>query len=840
MAEHQGGGRGESAGDKAREEFFSEAQEIVDGLSRDLLALDDVCRRGGSDAELVNDVFRAVHTLKGLSGLFGAAMMSGLSHELENLLDDLRLGRIELTAQVLDLLFQSVELYGRILTAAKGDGPEPAAEVKALLAALGQVAQQKGGGGGSVVAQYELDPGLLGVLTEYEEHRLRTNLQAGLSLYRMRVQFQLATIDSALDELKAKTRPHGEIITFLPTGEGGDAESVELEILVASREGLSTLGVAVASSNVQIDEVRRREAAPQRQSIPPAGMGHRASEAPPAMGTIPQHRQSFPPPGGEGAAPLGLETLETDDYGDGVRTSRPPPAGGLREPSFPPPPINPGGLGGAPPVQQQQQQRELTLRSVTQTVRVDIRKLDHLMNIVGELAIVRSAVSRLAERVRVDGERSTDERHGGATKSQREELRELATSLTRLHRSFDRHLSQMQNGILEVRMVPLGQVFDKLARIVRQISREHEKQVNLVVTGAETEIDKLIVEELSDPLMHMMRNAIDHGIEDRDERMRVGKPPVGTIALNAFQKGNHVVIEVEDDGKGMDPSVILAAALRKGLVTEAEGREMSTKEILTLVFQPGFTTKEDVTSLSGRGVGMDIVKTNIAKLGGVVDITSDVGIGTKMTITLPITLAIISVLIVEVAGRTYCMPLASVEEAIVFEESMVRTFEGREVMTQRGQTLPIARLAKVFQLEGVRAGVWFNEDAKTPVPPPVKATRPKSYVVIATVAERRVGFVVDRLIGQQDIVIKALGKSLKKVRGFAGATELGDQRVGLVLDAAALIAEVLASPTEQQQQQQKDAQQQQGTGTGARRLDTSNVDVVTGMGLGHAHRGSLN
>jgi len=228
-------------------------------------------------------------------------------------------------------------------------------------------------------------------------------------------------------------------------------------------------------------------------------------------------------------------------------------------------------------------------------------------------------------------------------------------------------------------------------------------------------------------------------------------------------------------------------------VTEAEAREMSKKDVLSLVFQPGFTTRDDVTSLSGRGVGMDIVQTNIGKLGGVVDITSDVGIGTKMTITLPITLAIISVLIVEVAGRTYCMPLANVEEAIVFDESMIRTFEGREVMTQRGQTLPLARLAKLFQLDGVRPGVYFNEDAKTPVPPPVKPTRPKSYVVIATVADRRVGFVVDRLVGQQDIVIKALGKLLKRVRGFAGATQLGDQRVGLVLDAAALIAEVLAN-----------------------------------------------
>ncbi len=762
MAEHGGGGRGDSAGDKAREEFFSEAQEIVDGLSRDLLALDEVSRRGGSDAELVNDVFRAVHTLKGLSGLFGAAMMSGLSHELENLLDDLRLGRIELTPQVLDLLFQSVELYGRILAAAKGDAPEPAAEVKTLLAALGQVAQQKGGGGGSVVAQYELDPGLLAVLTEYEEHRLRTNLQAGLALYRLRVHFQLATIDSALDELKARTRPHGEIITFLPTGEGGDAETVELEILVASREPLHTLHAAIAGPNVAIEEVRRREAVPD--SIRPPPRGPYAEPYPPSL-----------PPGAATTDAFDFSATDERDGMVGTRTSHPPPPeGSLSLPPFGVPPPGTPREGGR---QEVRGDRELTLRSVTQTVRVDIRKLDRLMNIVGELAIVRSAVARLQERVRREPQ-----------------LREVSTDLHRLHRSFERHLAQMQNGILEVRMVPLGQVFDKLARIVRQISREHDKQVNLVITGAETEIDKLIVEELSDPLMHMIRNAIDHGIEDRDERMRVGKPPVGTIALNAFQKGNHVVIEVEDDGQGMDPAVILAAALRRGVVGEAEAREMGTKEVLSLVFQPGFTTREEATSLSGRGVGMDIVRTNIANLGGVVDISSEVGIGTKMTITLPITLAIISVLIVEVSGRTFCMPLASVEEAIVFDESLVRTFEGREVMTQRGATLPIARLAKLFQLEGYRPGVWINEDAKTPKPPEVRpGTVPKSYVVIATVAERRVGFVVDRLVGQQDIVIKALGKSLKSARGFAGATELGDQRVGLVLDAAALIHEVTST-----------------------------------------------
>jgi two-component system chemotaxis sensor kinase CheA len=274
--------------------------------------------------------------------------------------------------------------------------------------------------------------------------------------------------------------------------------------------------------------------------------------------------------------------------------------------------------------------------------------------------------------------------------------------------------------------------------------------------------------------MHMIRNAIDHGIEDKDERMRVGKPPVGTIALNAFQKGNHVVLEVEDDGVGMDPAFLLASAVRKGLVTEEQAKELSPREVLALVFLPGFTTKLEATDISGRGVGMDIVKTNINKLGGVIDISSEVGIGTKMTITLPITLAIISVLMVEIAGRVYAIPLASVEEAITFDEKDVRAVEGREVMNQRGRTLPICRLARLFGFE-------------TPVAPT------KNFVVVGAVANRKLGFVVDKLIGQQDIVIKALGKSLSAVRGFAGATELGDQRVALVLDAAALIEEVLAS-----------------------------------------------
>jgi two-component system, chemotaxis family, sensor kinase CheA len=324
-------------------------------------------------------------------------------------------------------------------------------------------------------------------------------------------------------------------------------------------------------------------------------------------------------------------------------------------------------------------------------------------------------------------------------------------------------------------MVPLGQVFDRLARVVRQISREVGKEIRLVITGAETEIDKLIVEELSDPLMHMIRNAIDHGIEAGQGRVEVGKPLAGTIALNAFQKGNHVMIEVEDDGRGIDLARLTEKAITLGKLTRSEAEEMSRDEALALIFLPGLSTRESADDVSGRGVGMDIVKTNISKLGGVIDVHSETGIGTKMTITLPITLAIVSALLIQAGQHTLAIPLSSVSEAIAFEEAAVRLVDGREVITLRGQTLPLCRLDRLMALETA----------------PYSASR-RRFVVVAALGQRRLGLVVDFLYGQEDIVIKPLGKSLSAVRGFAGATELGDQRVGLVLDAAGLIEEVLA------------------------------------------------
>src|SRR6478735_5455800 len=677
--------------DKAREEFFSEAQEIIETLSRNLLSLDSTIKAGISDPSLINEAFRAVHTLKGLAGLFGAARLGALSHRLEDVLDDLRLGRINLGQDVLDVLFGAVEAYTRILQAEKSDSDEEL-DVEQLFVELERI----GAGAAehaSPVADYELDPGLLAVLTEYEEHRLRANIDLQMQLYRLRVQFDLSTIDKVLEDMKERAKRHGEIITYLPTGEATSADTIELDLLMASRDDLATLIGSLGADNVVIEEIPRRA----RRSHP---------------ATVPPRR------------PTALGRADS--------------------------------LGMQPDLERVGMDQAASLRSLTQTVRVDIRKLDHLMNIVGELAIVRSAFGRVAEKLRGEGQRK------------------LAAELQRLHRNFDRRLGEMQDGILEVRMVPLGQVFDRLARVVRQISREVGKEIRLVITGAETEIDKLIVEELSDPLMHMIRNAIDHGIESAERRAEVGKPLAGTIALNAFQKGNHVMIEVEDDGRGIDEATLVEKAVESGKIASAEASQLVRDEILALIFVPGLSTREQADDLSGRGVGMDIVKTNINKLGGVIDVHSETGIGTKMAITLPITLAIVSALVVRVHDQIYAIPLATVSEALSFDASSVRRVENREVITVRGSSLPICDLGKLLGL-----------------PEPAEERR-RRFVVVAALGNRRLGLVVDHLFGQEDIVIKPLGSSLSRVRGFAGATELGDQRVGLVLDAGAVIEEVLS------------------------------------------------
>ncbi|MDI1432657.1 chemotaxis protein CheA [Polyangium sorediatum] len=781
-----------SESERAREEFFSEAQEIVEGLGRDLLALDEAQKAGHVDPDLINDVFRAVHTLKGLAGLFGATRMSSLSHKLEELLDDLRLGKVNVTAPVLDLLFLSVQLYGKLLQAEKEGRDQPMPELEKLLTQLDRGA---GAGGTAGNGGHIIDPNLLAVLTEFEEHKLKTNIAQGNTLYRLKIRFQLATIDQGLDELKATAKPHGDIITYLPANDGDDLDSITLEILMGSRASAATLRNALHHLGVEVEELPRQGGGPAPVPAPapapaPVQAHHIPTPTPSPPPVAPSHAPSAMPPLGH--APLDM--------------TAPHP--------FPAPRLDAGA--SIPPKAQ-----ELgTIKSVAQTVRVDIQKLDVLMNIVGELSIVRTELERLLEKMR--------DAHTN---------RELRINLHRLQRDFERNVISLRRGILEVRMVPLGQVFDKLARVARQISREAGKQVNLVITGAETEVDKLIVEELSDPLMHMMRNAIDHGIEEREIREAVSKPAVGTIALNAFQKGNHVVIEIEDDGKGIDTERLLEKAIRMGVVQGDEARTMSRREVLNLIFIPGLSTKSAVSEISGRGVGMDVVKTNISKLGGVIDVQSEPGIGTKFTVTLPITLAIISALIVKVSDQQFAIPLANVQEAVWLDAEAVRVIDGREAVTLRGSTLQLCYLARLFGLSDTPDtvgtgpfGSGFDASPMSPmshapgVPPrgslrsesirqdyaaaafpyrPASGSSPSArtalaprqkrrFIVVTAVGTRRLGLVVDSLVGEQDVVIKGLGPSLKNVAGFAGATQLADQRIALVLDAPALVEEMFA------------------------------------------------
>ncbi|HEY1585509.1 MAG TPA: chemotaxis protein CheA, partial [Polyangia bacterium] len=406
----------------------------------------------------------------------------------------------------------------------------------------------------------------------------------------------------------------------------------------------------------------------------------------------------------------------------------------------------------------EREEEELTLKSVAQTVRVDIRKLDNLMNIVGELGIARAGLMQILDRIKAD-------------RAQQKLARELHIEL----RSLSRKLDELQAGILEVRMVPLGQVFDKLSRVVRKISRDAGKEIRLTVTGADTELDKLIVEELSDPLMHVMRNCIDHGIEKPEVRKAAGKPEAGTISIRAEQRGNHVVIQIEDDGQGVDEAKLVQKAVERGVINALEARDLSRRDAQNLMFLPGLSTKDVADEMSGRGVGMDVVKTNIARLSGIIDVESEPGQGTRLTLTLPITLAIIQALIIRAAGRTFAVPLNSVLESLRVTQADVRTIERREVMSLRGQTLPLARLEKLFRLE--RADL--------------EGVPNRQFVVVVGLAQHRIGLLVDELHGQEDIVIKSLGRALSEVPGIAGATELGGKKTVLVLDVAQIVEEAV-------------------------------------------------
>ncbi|MBI5286771.1 MAG: chemotaxis protein CheA [Deltaproteobacteria bacterium] len=424
-----------------------------------------------------------------------------------------------------------------------------------------------------------------------------------------------------------------------------------------------------------------------------------------------------------------------------------------------------------PPAQgvSQPSQEGFTLRGVSNTVRVDIERLDNIMQIVGELSLLKASISNVTERLRLEAGFSS-----------------LAIELLKVDKDLGKRLKELQTSVLDVRMVPINQLFERFPGVVRRLSKDMGKEITLVASGGDTRLDKLIIEELADPLMHLIRNALGHGIEVPEERERAGKPGAGTVLLQAMQRGNHVVIEVKDDGRGIDIEKVRTIAVEKGFVDEDTSRGLTKEEILDFIFLPGFSTIEGVSEISGRGVGMDVAKRNISLVGGTINVETEEGKGTKVIITLPITLAIIQALIagLDVPGgsRYYAIPVHSILEVRVLQPSDIKTVEKREVISLRGKILPILRLAHFFGL--------------TPSLPPDASGGSEgvrsSICIVVGLAESRLGLLVDTLHGQQDIVIRPLG-GLKAVPGVMGATNLGEKGTILVLDAGGIISLTLKS-----------------------------------------------
>ncbi|MFY2557278.1 chemotaxis protein CheA [Corallococcus terminator] len=760
---------------KALAEFVAEATEILEALGKDLLVLDE--RRGQeADPDRVNGIFRAAHSLKGLAGLFGQERISRLAHGTEDLLDRLRLGKLHLNDAVLDTLIEALDAFQALLAeTARGtetDGLTRRAD--GMAERLGRLGEAPVTRDEDPLDRLELEAQVRSVFTEYEEHRLRENVRKGVSMWRVRAAFDLSDFDKGLADLNTRLKPLGEVISTLPSAQPGGAHGIAFDLIFGTQvsvpeleSGLQGTPAELSLLTVRPATTRSAEALVRATASPAIVLGALGVASAPEASNQPLHPRASEPSDteegetGASASANGVPGLVSEDDEELAPAAKVPSlvtylqGPGGRAPGRA---ATPSGAPRAGAVAASSASAEPSLRSLTQTVRVDIGKLDGLINMVGELLLIKASLQRLAESARQDGVVPLSKLFG--------------QELARETRGLERKLEALQEGLLEARMVPVGQVFDKLARLVWRITREAGKEIDFVIGGGEVELDKLIVEELSDPLMHLIRNAIDHGVESPDTRMAAGKSRRAVVSLRAEQKGNHVLIQVSDDGAGIDELRVREVALTRGLITHAQAEEMGRRELLNLIFLPGFSTARSVSELSGRGVGLDVVKNNLGNLSGIIDVWSERGKGTAFHLTLPVTLAIIRALVVGVSARTYAVPLNSVLEILSVQPREIRTMERREVLDVRGQTLPFVRLSRLFGLP----------------------ERPVSryFVVVVGLAQERLGIAVDELHGQQDIVTKPLGGRLQSVRGISGATDLGNRQPVLVLDVAALLEEGLA------------------------------------------------
>ncbi|MGN8480158.1 chemotaxis histidine kinase/response regulator CheAY2 [Helicobacter pylori] len=675
------------------EDFLIEAFEMNEQLDQDLVELE----HNPEDLDLLNRIFRVAHTIKGSSSFLNLNILTHLTHNMEDVLNRARKGEIKITPDIMDVVLRSIDLMKTLLVTIRDTGSDTnngkENEIEEAVKQLQAITSQNLEGAKETSGTKE---------TPQKENKEEAKGEA-----------QEENIEEN-KENKAKA----------PTAENPTSDNP-----LADEPDLDYANMSAEEVEAEIERLlnKRQEADKERRA---------------------QKKQEAKPKQEEQAKPKQEEQAKPKQ--EVTPTKEPPKTETPKAPKTETP--------KAPKTETKAKAKADTEENkapsigVEQTVRVDVRRLDHLMNLIGELVLGKNRLIRIYGDVeeRYDGEKFL------------EELNQVVSSISAV-------TTDLQLAVMKTRMQPVGKVFNKFPRMVRDLSRELGKSIELIIEGEETELDKSIVEEIGDPLIHIIRNSCDHGIEPLEERRRLNKPETGKVQLSAYNEGNHIVIKISDDGKGLDPVMLKEKAIEKGVISERDAEGMSDREAFNLIFKPGFSTAKVVSNVSGRGVGMDVVKTNIEKLNGIIEIDSEVGVGTTQKLKIPLTLAIIQALLVGVQEEYYAIPLSSVLETVRISQDEIYTVDGKSVLRLRDEVLSLVRLSDIFKVDAI---LESNSDV---------------YVVIIGLADQKIGVIVDYLIGQEEVVIKSLGYYLKNTRGIAGATVRGDGKITLIVDVGAMM-----------------------------------------------------
>lgn len=672
--------------------FIDESKEHLQAINDNLLELE----QNPENIDIVNEIFRSAHTLKGMSATMGYEDLANLTHKMENVLDAIRNHKIMVTTGLLDIVFRSVDdLEAMVVSIAEGgDGKRDVTEIVELLKALESGESpansvNKGQTTSAPITNTNVTASTDNELfDQYELAVLRDSMAQGFTPYKLTVTLQETCMLKAVRVymIFQIIEQLGEVIKSNPAVEDLEEEKFDL-----------TFTIAIISKEPKEDIEAKINKVSELESVTVETL--KINETDVANSEEKQERTKKQ----EKEAEKGTEKKKV---------------------------ATPKGKSAA---------------VGSKTIRVNIERLDTLMNLFEELVVDRGRLEQIAHELN------------------KADLNETVERMSRV-------TGDLQNIILTMRMVPVDQVFNRFPRMVRGLARDLNKKINLEIIGAETELDRTVIDEIGDPLVHLLRNAIDHGIEMPEERAKKGKPETGTVTLRAYHSGNHVFIEIEDDGAGINRDVILNKAIEREIITPEQGEKLTDKQVYNLLFASGFSTAEKISDVSGRGVGLDVVKSTIEALGGSVSVDSEKNHGSLWSIQLPLTLSIISVMLVELQKEKYAIPLSSIIETAIIKESDIFSAHGNKVIDFRGKIVPLLFLNDIFD-----------------VPQAVEKTDAFYSIIIVRKGEKLAGLVVDSFIGQQEVVLKSLGNYLTNVFAISGATILGDGQVALIVDCNALI-----------------------------------------------------